>query len=221
MDSALDLLAQAGGGVDNPLINGTFLDSKYFNPDFWFGKEVAVYQTVTDPQFTTTSSDIYHGILIFLTMFFITVICYCAVRMFEIRKKEHDHLHHEIAEYAHKQRERDNRKGQGEEISKNPRWVTTINYLFSGNESDWKLAVIEADSMLEQLLEQLGFKGETLGDKLKSADQDSFRSLTKAWEVHTVRNKIAHEGVAFPLSQHEAKRVIAIYEHIFKGYGFI
>ena len=75
--------------------------------------------------------------------------------------------------------------------------------------------------MLEDLMKQLGFKGESLGDKLKSATQDKFHSLTSAWEVHTIRNRIAHEGAAFHLSQHEAKRVIAIYESIFREYGFI
>ena len=96
-----------------------------------------------------------------------------------------------------------------------------LDYIFSQHASDWKLAIIEADSMLEGLLDQLGFKGESLGDKLKSATQDTFPQLTIAWEVHTVRNRIAHEGLSFELSQHEAKRVIALYEEIFHTYGFI
>ena len=58
-------------------------------------------------------------------------------------------------------------------------------------------------------------------EKLKMANQDNFPSLTNAWEVHTIRNKIAHEGLSFELSQHEAKRIIALYEQIFRQYGFI
>ena len=103
----------------------------------------------------------------------------------------------------------------------NKRWSVVLQYLFSENEGDWKLGVIEADSMLEELMTQLGFKGENLGEKLKGADQEKFRNLTAAWEVHTIRNKIAHEGSDFILSQREAKRVIALYEQIFRGYGFI
>ena len=94
-------------------------------------------------------------------------------------------------------------------------------YLFSQHASDWKLAVIEADSMLENLMGQLGFAGENLGDKLKSATQESFKRLSSAWEAHAVRNRIAHEGASFELSQHEAKRVIALYEQIFREYGYI
>jgi len=60
-----------------------------------------------------------------------------------------------------------------------------------------------------------------LGEKLKGATQDKFRNLTTAWEVHTVRNRIAHEGLAYEISQHEAKRVIALYEKIFREFGYI
>jgi len=126
-----------------------------------------------------------------------------------------------MAEYAHHQREREAEARSQERISHNDDWVKTLNYLFSENQSDWKLAVIEADSMLETLLSDLGFKGESLGERLKSADLDRFPSLPAAWEVHAVRNRIAHEGLAFELSQHEAKRVIATYEKIFRQYGFI
>ena len=103
----------------------------------------------------------------------------------------------------------------------NKKWGNVLSYLFSTNPGDWKLAIIEADAILEDLLDQLGFQGENLGDKLKGATQESFPSLTVAWEVHTIRNRIAHEGLAFELSQHEAKRVIALYEQIFHSYGFI
>jgi hypothetical protein len=149
-------------------------------------------------------------------VFFLTIICYTLVRLFEIRKKEREHLHHEIAEYARNKNEQEKRLREEVGGSKNERWSKTLNYLFSQHSSDWKLAIIEADSMLESLMEQLGFQGENLGDKLKGANQDNF-----PWEVHTIRNKIAHEGLAFELSQHEAKRVIALYEQIFHGYGYI
>lgn len=154
-------------------------------------------------------------------MFFLIIICYTIIRMFEIRAKERKHLQREIEEYAHNKAEYE--KHLREEVggSKNERWSKTLGYLFSQHASDWKLAIIEADSMLESLMEQLGFKGETLGDRLKLANQDNFPNLTTSWEVHTVRNRIAHEGLAFELSQHEAKRIIALYEQIFHEYGYI
>jgi len=207
----------------NPILENSFLGSKYFNPDYLFNQGLVFFRQLFD--FTSSNStgimSVFHTLLFFLALFFLTIISYATVRMFEIRKKERKHLEHEIEEYAHREKERAKKLQEGEEVSRNPRWLKTLNYLFSQHASDWKLAVIEADSMLEELMQQLGFKGATLGDKLKSADQNSFRSLTSAWEVHTIRNRIAHEGTSFELSQREAKRVIAIYEQIFREYGYI
>lgn len=208
---------------DNSVIQGTFLDSKWFNPDYLFVRGSEIFDKIVN-FFTGSHTEIislYQNALIILAFFFLIILSYTVVRMFEIRAKERKHLAHEIAEYAQHQAEREAEKAKGEGVSKNERWIKTLSYLYSQHVSDWKLAVIEADSMLEGLLDQLGFTGESLGAKLKTATQDKFRSLTSAWEVHTVRNRIAHEGTSFELSQHEAKRVIAIYEQIFREYGYI
>ena len=207
--------------MQNNIFGDSFLNSKWFNPDYLFNQGVVFFHNISDSSIPSSLVALYHTIIFFLGIFFLTLITYCAIRLFEIRKKEEVHLKHEIAEYAHHQKEKEKKKQEVETISTNPRWIKVLEYLMSGNENDWKLAVIEADSMLESLLQDMGFKGDTLGDKLKSADQTKFRNLTLAWEVHTIRNRIAHEGLSFELSQREAKRVIAIYEQIFRNYGFI
>lgn len=210
---------------DNNIFGDLFnvFGTKWLNPAFYFNILLNIFNTVVSFVINNGSDliSLYHTILFFLALFFITLMAYCAVRMFEIRKKEHAHLHHEIVEYAHHQAEREKKKQSGETASKNDRWVKTLDYLFSPHSSDWKLAIVEADIMLEALMEQLGFKGESLGEKLKGASQDKFRNLTLAWEVHTIRNRIAHEGEAFQMSHHEAKRVVATYEQIFREFGYI
>lgn len=209
--------------VNNSLIEGTFLGSKFFNPLYLFNQGYNFFRelfsflaSVVDDAVT-----IYYFLVFGLATFFLFVIFYCIIRLFEIRKKEHEHLHHEMVEYAHHLSEKEKKAQAGESGSTNPRWMKTLTYLFSSSSSDWKLAIIEADAMLDSLMDQLGFKGETLGEKLKGADQGNFRNLTAAWEVHTIRNRIAHEGLSYDISQHEAKRVIAIYEKIFHEFGYI
>ncbi len=197
--------------------DNAILNSKFFNPDYLFTQGTEISQHV----FT---EKVWNGIeagMIFFSIFFIIIIAYCSVRLLEIRAKEDKHLKHEIVEYAHHMAEKERKIQEGDSISKNERWRKVLNYIFSMNEGDWKLAVIEADSMLDGLMTELGFKGADLGEKLKSADRDKFRNLTAAWEVHTIRNRVAHEGASFLLSQHEAKRVIALYEQIFREFGYI
>lgn len=208
----------------NPYLQNTFFDSKYFNPTYLFDQGSIHLHNF----FSFTSSIPVDQVkifaktaLFFFAMFFLTIICYVIVRMLEIRAKEHRYIHHEIHEYAHRKAEQEKRLREEVGGSKNERWSKTLSYLFSQHASDWKLAIIEADSMLESLMEQLGFRGETLGDRLRVANQENFPNLTIAWEVHTIRNRIAHEGLNFELSQHEAKRVVALYEQIFHEYGYI
>ena len=206
----------------NNILGDSFFNSKFFNPDYLFNQGISFFHQLSNYTFNANTIALYHTGLFFLALFFLTIISYCIIRMFEIRKKEHTYLQHEIAEYARFQAEVEKKiQQERKEGSENERWAKTLTYLFSQSSSDWKLAIIEADSMLDGLMDRLGFRSENLGEKLKMANQDNFPSLTNAWEVHTIRNKIAHEGLSFELSQHEAKRIIALYEQIFRQYGFI
>ena len=206
---------------NNPFNNSTVLSSQYLNPEYLFNRGVAFINQLIVFFTNDQAIGIEKTVLFLLALFFLAIICYTIIRMFEIRAKEHKYLQHEIEEYAHNQAEQQKKLREEVGGSKNEHWGKVLSYLFSHHSSDWKLAIIEADSMLLGLLDQLGFKGENLGDKLKEANQDTFPQLTVAWEVHTIRNRIAHEGLAFELSQHEAKRVIALYEEIFHSYGYI
>ncbi len=170
---------------------------------------------------TQDTWNVVKAVLSVVSIFCITVILYCSVRMFEIRKKEHHHIEEEIREYAHHRAEKEKEKEHAKQVSENPDWVRVISMLSSDNPAQWKLAVMEADDMLGRLMGQLGFKGDSLGEKLKSADQKHFKHLSMAWEAHAVRNHIAHEGASFELTLREARRVVALYEVIFQEFGFI
>lgn len=199
----------------------TILGSKYLDPNYLFDKEASFFGRLVD--FITDEKTIatYETILFALATFFLAIIFYSLIRLLEIRKKEKKHLHHEIEEFARQNAEKEQKIAEGEGISKNERWRQVLQLLFSTNSNDWKLAVMEADAMLEALLGDLGFTGENFGEKLKMAGEKGFRQLNNAWEAHTTRNRIAHEGSIFELSHHEAKRMIALYEQIFREFGYI
>ena len=75
--------------------------------------------------------------------------------------------------------------------------------------------------MLDELLEKSGYVGDSMGDRLKQVDKSDFRSIDQAWEAHKVRNAIAHEGSEYGLTEKEARRIIKIYENIFKEFHYI
>ncbi len=97
-------------------------------------------------------------------------------------------------------------------------WEIILNHLNSQNQAEWKLAIIEADSMLDEILKEVGYVGETLADRLKEAGNGEV--IQQAWEAHKVRNMIAHKG-GTELTYREAKRVVGLYENVFKKFGYI
>jgi hypothetical protein len=56
---------------------------------------------------------------------------------------------------------------------------------------------------------------------MKSIEKSDFNSIDMAWEAHKIRNSIAHEGSDFLLNQREAKRVIGLYEIVFREFRYI
>ena len=106
-------------------------------------------------------------------------------------------------------------------IPKNKKWQRVLTHMQSTNQSDWKLAILEADIMLEELLDAAKFPGETISEKLKNIEQSDFNTIEAAWEAHKVRNSIAHRGADFAISKNEAQRVITLYKAVFDEFYYI
>jgi len=103
----------------------------------------------------------------------------------------------------------------------NAKWERVLKHMESHNESDWKLAILESDIMLDELLDKSGYHGVTMSDKLKQVDKSDFNTIDLAWEAHKIRNMVAHEGSEFAINSREAQRVIKLYEQVFKEFKYI
>ena len=65
--------------------------------------------------------------------------------------------------------------------------------LKSSNIFELKHAVIEADKLLDYILERRGFAGETLAEKLKKAQHFlSEENYNQLWFGHKIRNQVVH-----------------------------
>lgn len=88
--------------------------------------------------------------------------------------------------------------------------------MVSNSPSEWKLAVIEADKILDKILESKGYEGATMGDKLKQlVPADLPEIYDDVWEAHKIRNRIVHEP-NFELSQGDVRTVVGIYTRAIK-----
>lgn len=100
-------------------------------------------------------------------------------------------------------------------------WREVEQKINSVNPSDWRLAIIEADVLLDEMLEQMGLPGDHLGERLKAADRSFFNTLDEAWQAHKVRNIIAHQGSSYQLAYNEAKKTVDLYRRVFEEFYFI
>lgn len=98
------------------------------------------------------------------------------------------------------------------------RWTHIKELIESSSQSDWRQAIIEADIMLEEVLRKQGLPGDNVGDMLRAANPGHFTTLRDAGEAHGVRNRIAHDGSAFELTDRIAYRTILAYENVFREF---
>src|SRR3989344_3841549 len=146
-------------------------------------------------------------ILAFIISFIaLAVLIHSTIRMLEAKRQEAPRYATQHPEVAETRRDHN-------------RWNHIMTLIESAHENDWRQAIIEADIMLDDLLSQLGYHGDTLGEKLRAADPARFRTLQNAWEAHKVRNEIAHQGSSFPLTDHVAYRTIRNYEAVMREHG--
>lgn len=99
-----------------------------------------------------------------------------------------------------------------EEEKTNERFAHIVGLVSSGNPNDWRQAIIEADIFLDDVLRDRGYPGDSLGERLKSAQ--GLRTINDAWDAHKVRNAIAHAGRDFILTERDAKRAIEQYYNV-------
>jgi len=144
---------------------------------------------------------------IVLTLGLLGGIIYATLRTNQIRAREARRIREAIPKAMQPKR--------------NERWDKLIEHASSENPNDWRLAIIEADVMLDELITRMGYHGTTLGDKLKQVTRGDVRSIDAAWEAHRVRNQIAHEGSDFILTKREAQRVVNLYGSVFKEFKYI
>lgn len=143
-----------------------------------------------------------------ISLLLIAGIVYSTIRIKQIRREEAKQFGEIIVA-----------KDIGEK--KKEKWNKLADLATSDNHANWRLAILEADIMLDDMLNVMGYRGESLGEKLKQVEKSDFSTIDIAWDAHKVRNTIAHAGSDFVLTQREVKRVINLYKQVFEEFEFI
>lgn len=99
------------------------------------------------------------------------------------------------------------------------RWDEIEAMVDAGGEMNRKMAVLEADKLLDQALKSLAMPGMTLGERLKFAAY-KYPDLRDVWWAHKVRNQLSHEA-SYHLDLGLAKKAVKAFKKALTRLGAI
>ena len=95
-------------------------------------------------------------------------------------------------------------------------WERIKRHLEEKNISRAKVAVIEADRMLSETLEKIGYQGRDVGEKIAAVRPGQLIGLEEAAKSHEVFKKIV-KNPELEISVDELRESVAGYEKVFRG----
>lgn len=91
------------------------------------------------------------------------------------------------------------------------KWKKIMARLDKKLESEAKLAILEADSLLDEVLKKSGYAGETLTEKLEKLTSTTLPNLEELKKARQVRENIISDPV-YKLDLEKAKEILKVYQ---------
>lgn len=116
------------------------------------------------------------------------------------------------------------RRSKRKEEKKDPaiiaQWEAVLSKAVTGKVESMRLAVIEADALIDTVLKNAGYEGENLAERLARVLPSEVKSVEGVWAAHRLRNDLVHTP-GFVLTAEAAKAALDIYEAFLKEVGAI
>ncbi len=95
------------------------------------------------------------------------------------------------------------------------KWEKVRAKLKSKNESDYKVAIIEADNIIDDLIKRMKYAGENFGERLDNITPGQIENIEDLKKAHETRNRIIHDE-RFVLTKEEAEKTMGYFEDFLK-----
>lgn len=95
------------------------------------------------------------------------------------------------------------------------RWEAIRRRLESGNPSQYKAAVLEADALADEMLQKMGYKGENMRERLDQIQPYQIESKPDLENAHVLRNRIIHDA-NYEITEAEAGDALSAYARFFE-----
>lgn len=94
------------------------------------------------------------------------------------------------------------------------RWEAVMARLSSGNPSQYKVAVLEADAIAEEMLGGIGYDGANMKERLDAVQPGQIVALEGLRTGHDIRNRIIRDP-SFAISREETASILNGYKGFF------
>ena len=98
-------------------------------------------------------------------------------------------------------------------------WLKIDGSIEKGSSATYQMAILNADKLLDSALKEAKYSGNTMGERLKSADK-VFGNVNAVWAAHKLRNRIAHEPDV-SIRYDTARPAMATFKQALKDVGAI
>lgn len=99
-------------------------------------------------------------------------------------------------------------------------WQKIKDKLTNPTPENLKIAVIEADAMVDTFLKKSGYTGEHMADRLSHIASSEVRSIKGVWDAHLLRNSLVHVPGS-NVSTAVSKAAVNAFENFLKELGAI
>ncbi len=100
------------------------------------------------------------------------------------------------------------------------KWRQIKNKYDDGSMDSAKVAIIQADALVDTILKNAGLEGEHMADRLMNIDKSELKSLDDIWTSHKIRNNVVHTD-GFDLSSDLSYKAMRGYERFLKELNII
>jgi len=95
------------------------------------------------------------------------------------------------------------------------KWESIKKRLETGEESQYKIAIIEADDLIDDLIKRMAYPGADMAERIENINPGQIENIEDIKKAHLVRNRIVHDE-SFAVTKEQAQEVIAIYDEFLK-----
>jgi hypothetical protein len=99
-------------------------------------------------------------------------------------------------------------------------WEEILKKLAGGSRDSLKVAIVEADKLVDTVLKDAGLEGEHMADRLDKLKPEELVSFNRLWRAHRVRNEVVHSP-DFEVTPALAEQTIEDYEAFLKEANII